>query len=77
MNNRQQAGVFDARRERAETLLSSGARPFEKAGELLMRARMDLVELKRTGSRQVLPQLLAEVTKLKREIERLERTFKQ
>lgn len=37
-----------------------------------MRTRIDLVELKRTGSRQVLPELLADVTKLKSEIEQLE-----
>jgi hypothetical protein len=61
----------DARRERAVTLFESGVRPVEKAEELLMRARMELVELKRTGSRQVLPELLADVTKLKNEIEQL------
>lgn len=64
------------RKERAVSLLNAGARPLAKAEALLMRARMDFVELKRTGSRQVLPELLADVTKLKCEIEQLDTTIK-
>ena len=72
MKNSRQPQPVGARKERAVTLFNSGARPLEKAEELLMRTRIDLVELKRTGSRQVLPELLADVTKLKSEIEQLE-----
>jgi len=38
----------------------------------LMRTRVDLAELKRTGAREGLPELLADVTELKSEIEQLE-----
>lgn len=62
------------RKERAVTLLNAGARPLAKAEALLMRTRIDFVELKRTGSRQVLPKLLDDVNRLKSEIERLETT---
>jgi hypothetical protein len=37
-----------------------------------MRTRVDLAELKRTGAREGLPELLADVTELKSEIEQLE-----
>jgi hypothetical protein len=72
-NSRQPIAVED-RKERAVRLLNSGARPLENVEDLLMRARVDLVELKRTGSREGLPELVADVTKLKREIDRLEKT---
>jgi len=75
MHNSQQS--VDARKERAVTLFKSGVRPVEKAEELLMRTRMELVELKRTGSRQVLPELLADVVKLKNEIEQLKSEIEQ
>ena len=55
-------------------LLNSSARHLENVEDLLMRARVDLVELKRTGFREGLPELVADVTKLKSEIERLEET---
>ena len=70
MNNSQQP--VDARKKRAVTLFNSGARPLEKAEELLMRTRIELVELKRTGFREGLPELVADATKLKSEVERLE-----
>jgi hypothetical protein len=44
----------------------------ENIEDLLMRARVDLVELKRTGLREGLSELVADVTRLKGEIERLE-----
>jgi hypothetical protein len=71
MNYSRQPIAVEARKERAEILLNSGARPLENVEDLLMRARVGLVELKRTGFRQGLPQLVADVTKLKSEIERL------
>ena len=70
------ANSLPRRKERAVSLLNAGARPLAKAEALLMRTRIDFVELKRTGSRQVLPELLADVTKLKCEIEQLETTSK-
>ncbi len=72
MKNFPQPVAVEARKERAVNLLNSGARPLENVEDLLMRARVDLVELKRTGSRKGLPELVADVTKLKSEIERLE-----
>jgi hypothetical protein len=53
-------------------LLNSGARSLENVEDLLMRARVDLVELKRAGPRERLSELVADVTNLKSEIERLE-----
>jgi hypothetical protein len=44
--------------------------------DLLMRTRIELVELKRTGSLQGLPELTADVTKLKGKLERLEELLK-
>jgi hypothetical protein len=52
--------------------LNGGARSLENIEDLLMRARVDLVELKRTGLREGLSELVADVTRLKGEIERLE-----
>jgi hypothetical protein len=43
----------------------------ESVEALLMRARVDLAELKRTGAREGLPELLDDVTELKREIEQI------
>jgi hypothetical protein len=54
-------------------LLDRSARPLESVEDLLMRARVDLAELKRTGAREGLPELLDDVTELKRELEKLER----
>ena len=71
MKNSRQPIVLEDRKERAVRLLNSGARPLENVEDLLMRARVDLVELKRTGFREGLPELVADVTKLKREIDRL------
>jgi len=53
-------------------LLDRSARPLEDVEDLLMRARVDLAELKRTGAREGLPELLDDVTELKREIEQIE-----
>jgi hypothetical protein len=72
MRNSGQPVAVEARNERATSLLNSGARPLENVEDLLMRARVDLAEIKRTGAREGLPELLADVTKLKSEIERLE-----
>ena len=72
MNNSRQPIAVEVRKERAMSLLNRGARPLENVEDLLMRARVDLVELKRTGFREGLPELLADVTKLKSEIEQLE-----
>jgi hypothetical protein len=52
-------------------LLDRSARPLESVEDLLMRARVDLAELKRTGAREGLPELLDDVTELKREIEQI------
>jgi hypothetical protein len=71
MNNSRQPIAVEVRKERAMSLLNRGARPLENVEDLLMRARVDLVELKRTGFREGLPELVADVTKLKREIDRL------
>ena len=72
MKNLRQPIAVEARKDRAVRLLNSGARPLENVEDLLMRARVDLVELKRTGSRDRLTELASDVTKLKSEIERLE-----
>jgi hypothetical protein len=72
MKNYRQPAIFEAREDRAVAWFNSSARPVEKAEELLKRTRTKLVEFKRTGSRQALPELLADVTKLKSEIERIE-----
>lgn len=71
MNNFQQPAAVGARKARAETLLNSSARSWENIEDLLMRARVELVELKRTGAREGLSELAADVTRLKSEIERL------
>ena len=52
-------------------LLDRSARPLESVEDLLMRARVDLAELKRTGAGEGLPELLDDVTELKREIEQI------
>jgi len=52
-------------------LLDRSARPLESVEDLLMRARVDLAELKRTGAREGLHELLDDVTELKREIEQI------
>ena len=52
-------------------LLDRSARPLESVEDLLMRALVDLAELKRTGAREGLPELLDDVTELKREIEQI------
>ena len=62
----------EARKERAVSLLNSSAGRLKKIEDLLMLTRIDLVELKRTGFRQGLPELVVDVTELKSEIERLE-----
>jgi DNA-binding ferritin-like protein len=72
MKNSRQPIAVEARKARAVRLLNSGARPLENVEDLLKRARVDLVELKRTGSREGLPELVADLTKLRSEIERLE-----
>jgi len=72
MNDSRQPIAVDARKIRAVNLLNSGARSLENVEDLLMRARVDLVELKRTGSRERLSELVADVINLKSEIERLE-----
>jgi len=72
MNNSRQPIAVEVRKERAMSLLNRGARPLENVEDLLMRARVDLVELKRTGFREGLPELVADATKLKSEVERLE-----
>jgi hypothetical protein len=74
MKNSRQPIAVGARKERAVRLLNSGARHLENVEDLLMRARVDLVELKRTGFREGLPELVADVARLKSEIERLEET---
>ena len=58
--------------ERPTGLFDSSARHLENVEGLLMRTRVDLAELKRTGAREGLPELLADVTELKSEIEQLE-----
>ena len=69
-NSRQPVAV--AREERAASLLNRNAPLLENVEDLLMRTRVDLAELKRTGAREGLPELLADVTELKSEIEQLE-----
>jgi hypothetical protein len=75
MKNSRQPIAVEARKERAVRSLNSGARPLENVEDLLMRARVDLAELKRTGFREGLPELVADVTKLTSEIERLKETL--
>jgi len=75
MKNSPQPIAVEARKDRAVRLLKRGARPLENVEDLLMRARVGLVELKRTGFREGLPELVADVTKLKSEIDRLEETL--
>jgi len=60
MNNSRQPIAVEVRKERAMSLLNRGARPLENVEDLLMRARVDLVELKRTGFREGLPELMAD-----------------
>ena len=72
MKNYRQPAIFEARKDRAVAWFNSSAPPLKKVEELLTRTRMDLVEFRRTGSRQILPELLADVTQLKSEIERIE-----
>jgi len=72
MKNTRQPIAVKARKDQAASLLNSGARQLENVEDLLMRARVDLAEVKRTGAREGLPELLADVTKLKSEVEQLE-----
>jgi hypothetical protein len=72
MKNSRQPVAVEVREEPAASLLDRNARPLENVEDLLMRTRVDLAELKRTGAREGLPELLADVTELKSEIEQLE-----
>ena len=72
MKNSRQPVAVEAREEPAASLLDRNTRPLENVEDLLMRTRVDLAELKRTGAREGLPELLADVTELKSEIEQLE-----
>ena len=63
-------------KNRAVGLLNGDAQPLNNVENLLVRARVDLGELKRTGSRQGLPELMADVAELKSEIEELENQSK-
>ena len=72
MKNSRQPVAAEVREEPAASLLDRKARPLENVEDLLMRTRVDLAELKRTGAREGLPELLADVTELKSEIEQLE-----
>jgi len=69
-NSRRRVAAVAAKKGPAE-LLDRSARPLESVEDLLMRARVDLAELKRTGAREGLPELLDDVTELKREIEQI------
>ena len=69
-NSRRRVAAVAAEKGPAE-LLDRSARPLESVEDLLMRARVDLAELKRTGAREGLPELLDDVTELKREIEQI------
>jgi hypothetical protein len=68
----QQPKEAEARKNRAVSWLNGDAQPLNNVENLLVRARVDLGELKRTGSRQGLPELMADVAELKSEIEQLE-----
>ena len=59
--------------ERAAGLLDISARLLENVEDLLMRTRVDLAELKRTGAQASLAELLADASQLKSEVERLAR----
>jgi hypothetical protein len=72
MKNSRQPIAVKAGKDQAASLLNSGARQLESVEDLLTRARVDLAEVKRTGAREGLPELLADVTKLKSEVEQLE-----
>ena len=72
MKNSRQPVAAEVREEPAASLLDRNTRPLENVEDLLMRTRVDLAELKRTGAREGLPELLADVTELKSEIEQLE-----
>lgn len=72
MKNSRQPVAVEVREEPAASLLDRNTRPLENVEDLLMRTRVDLAELKRTGAREGLPELLADVTELKSEIEQLE-----
>jgi len=71
MKNSPQPIPAEARKERVTGLLNDGARALEDLEDLLMRVRVDLVELKRTGTRDGVSELVADTKKLTREIERL------
>jgi hypothetical protein len=73
---RQAQELFEARKNRAVSLLNGNAQPLNNVENLLVRAQVDLGELKRTGSRQGLPELMADVAELKSEIEELENQSK-
>ena len=72
MKNTRQPIAVKARKDQAASLLNSGARQLENVEDLLMRARVDLAEVKRTGAREGFSELVADVTKLKSEVEQLE-----
>ena len=69
-NSRQPVAV--AREERAASLLNRNAPLLENVEDLLMRTRVDLAELKRTGAREGWSELLADMTKLKSQLEQLQ-----
>jgi hypothetical protein len=60
----------------AAGLLNSGLQQLKNVEDLLVRARVDLAELKRTGAREGLPELLADMTELKSELEQLKASSK-
>jgi hypothetical protein len=68
--------LFEARKNRAVGLFNGDAQPLNNVENLLVRARVDLGELKRTGSRQGLAELMADVADLKSEIDQLENKSK-
>ena len=74
MKNSRQPVAVEVGKERASSLLDGNARSLENVEDLLMRTRVDMAELKRTGAREGFSELVADVTKLKSEVEQLEET---
>jgi len=72
MKNSRQPVAVEAGKERASSSLGSNARSLENVEDLLRRTRVDVAELKRTGTREGFSELVADVTKLKSEVEQLE-----
>jgi len=72
MKNSRQPVAVEVREEPAASLLDRNARPLENVEDLLMRTRVDVAELKRTGAREGFSELVADVTKLKSEVGQLE-----